>query len=317
MSSENNPSGVRSGLGSSDYRTNLAFRHLKGRMFYLLCLFGSLVGILLLVTLINDIRQDGFSYMSKHFFTNFPSRKPEIACFHGAIMGTLWVMGIVAITSFPIGVGAALYLEEYAKKNKLTSLIQTNISNLAGVPSIVFGILGLQLFVRGTIGYGPAICIGEQCGFGRSVMSGALTLTLLILPIEIVAAQEAIKSVPPSIREASYGVGATKWQTVSSHVLPQAMPGIMTGMILALSRAIGETAPIIMIGALTFVAFRPEGPLDPFTAMPIQVLNWISRPQAAFHDLAATGIVVLLVTLLTMNTIAVLIRVKLGGSSSR
>ena len=317
MRSANDPPTSQSRLVLSEYQTNNVLRHLKGRLFYLLCLLGSLVGILLLVTLLNDIRQDGFHYMSKHFFTNFPSRKPEIAGFHGAIMGTLWVMGIVAITSFPIGVGAALYLEEYAKKNKLTSLIQTNISNLAGVPSIVFGILGLHLFVRGTIGYGPAICIGEQCGFGRSVISGALTLTLLILPIVIVASQEAIKAVPPSIREASYGVGATRWQTVSSHVLPQAMPGIMTGMILALSRAIGETAPIIMIGALTFVAFRPEGPLDPFTAMPIQVLNWISRPQAAFHELAATGIVVLLITLLTMNTIAVLIRIRLGQSGAR
>ena len=317
MRSANDPPTSQSRLVLSEYQTNNVLRHLKGRLFYLLCLLGSLVGILLLVTLLNDIRQDGFHYMSKHFFTNFPSRKPEIAGFHGAIMGTLWVMGIVAITSFPIGVGAALYLEEYAKKNKLTSLIQTNISNLAGVPSIVFGILGLQLFVRGTIGYGPAICIGEQCGFGRSVISGALTLTLLILPIVIVASQEAIKAVPPSIREASYGVGATRWQTVSSHVLPQAMPGIMTGMILALSRAIGETAPIIMIGALTFVAFRPEGPLDPFTAMPIQVLNWISRPQTAFHELAATGIVVLLITLLTMNTIAVLIRIRLGQSGAR
>ncbi len=317
MRSANDPPTSQSRLVLSEYQTNNVLRHLKGRLFYLLCLLGSLVGILLLVTLLNDIRQDGFHYMSKHFFTNFPSRKPEIAGFHGAIMGTLWVMGIVAITSFPIGVGAALYLEEYAIKNKLTSLIQTNISNLAGVPSIVFGILGLQLFVRGTIGYGPAICIGEQCGFGRSVISGALTLTLLILPIVIVASQEAIKAVPPSIREASYGVGATRWQTVSSHVLPQAMPGIMTGMILALSRAIGETAPIIMIGALTFVAFRPEGPLDPFTAMPIQVLNWISRPQAAFHELAATGIVVLLITLLTMNAIAVLIRIRLGQSGAR
>jgi len=317
LRSANDPPTSQSRLVLSEYQTNNVLRHLKGRLFYLLCLLGSLVGILLLVTLLNDIRQDGFHYMSKHFFTNFPSRKPEIAGFHGAIMGTLWVMGIVAITSFPIGVGAALYLEEYAIKNKLTSLIQTNISNLAGVPSIVFGILGLQLFVRGTIGYGPAICIGEQCGFGRSVISGALTLTLLILPIVIVASQEAIKAVPPSIREASYGVGATRWQTVSSHVLPQAMPGIMTGMILALSRAIGETAPIIMIGALTFVAFRPEGPLDPFTAMPIQVLNWISRPQAAFHELAATGIVVLLITLLTMNAIAVLIRIRLGQSGAR
>ena len=171
--------------------------------------------------------------------------------------------------------------------------------------------------MRGTIGYGPAICIGESCGFGRSVMSGALTLTLLILPVVIVASQEAIKSVPPSIREASYGVGATRWQTVSSHVLPQALPGIMTGMILALSRAIGETAPIIMIGALTFVAFSPATPLDPFTAMPIQVLNWVSRPQAEFHDLAATGIVVLLITLLTMNTLAVVLRIKLGRESAR
>ena len=299
------------------FKTSLALRHFRGRVFYVVCLAGSLVGILLLIVLMNDIRQDGFEYFTRHFFTNYPSRKPEIAGFRGAIMGTLWVMTIVAATAFPIGVGAALYLEEYAKKNRLTSLIQTNISNLAGVPSIVFGILGLQLFVRGTIGYGPAICIGESCGFGRSVMSGALTLTLLILPVVIVASQEAIKSVPPSIREASYGVGATRWQTVSSHVLPQAMPGIMTGMILALSRAIGETAPIIMIGALTFVAFSPETPLDPFTAMPIQVLNWVSRPQAEFHDLAATGIVVLLITLLTMNTLAVVLRIKLGRESAR
>ena len=301
----------------SMFKTSLALRHFRGRVFYGRCLVGSLVGIVLLLVLMNDIRQDGFEYFSSHFFTNYPSRKPEIAGFRGAIMGTLWVMTIVAATSFPIGVGAALYLEEYARKTRLTSLIQMNISNLAGVPSIVFGILGLQLFVRGTIGYGPAICIGESCGFGRSVMSGALTLTLLILPVVIVASQEAIKSVPPSIREASYGVGATRWQTVSSHVLPQAMPGIMTGMILALSRAIGETAPIIMIGALTFVAFSPETPLDPFTAMPIQVLNWVSRPQAEFHDLAATGIVVLLITLLTMNTLAVVLRIKLGRESAR
>jgi phosphate transport system permease protein len=186
-------------------------------------------------------------------------------------------------------------------------LIQTNISNLAGVPSIVYGLLGLQLFVRGTLGVGPGFG-----GFGRSVLSGALTLTLLILPILIVAAQEAIRAVPPSIRQASYGLGATRWQTIWHHVLPQALPGIMTGMILALSRAIGETAPLIMIGALTFVAFAPRDPLDPFTAMPIQIFNWASRPQSAFQELAASGIIVLLVVLLLMNVLALFLRYRFG-----
>jgi phosphate transport system permease protein len=211
-------------------------------------------------------------------------------------------MALMAPISFVLGVGAAIYLEEYAQKSRLTRLIQLNISTLAGVPSIVYGILGLTLFVR-TFGI-------EEIALGRSVLAGALTMTLLILPIIIVASQEAIRSVPKSRRDASYALGATKWQTVSRSVIPTAISGILTGVILALSRAIGETAPLVMIGALTYVAFLPENPLDSFTVLPIQIFNWISRPQVAFHDIAASGIIVLLVLLLAMNTVAVLLRNK-------
>jgi phosphate transport system permease protein len=194
-------------------------------------------------------------------------------------------------------VGAAVYLEEYSKKTRFTRIIEINISNLAGVPSIVYGILGLAFFVRGLM-------------LGRSLLAGALTLALLILPIIIISSQEAIRAVPGSIREASYALGATKWQTIRNHVLPAALPGILTGNILALSRAIGEAAPLIMIGALTFVAFTPQSPLDPFTALPIQIFNWASRPKTEFQSLAAAGILVLLFLLLAMNAAAIIIRNK-------
>lgn len=285
------------------FRPRLAFRHGVGSAFRWITVAGTLVSIVLLVVLLIDVWQDGSRFLSLDFLDRFPSRFAENAGFKSALWGSIWLIGLTALLSFPIGVGAALYLEEYAGGSRLARLIQLNISNLAGVPSIVFGILGLQLFVRGTLGIGPG-----YGGFGRSVIAGALTITLLILPIVIVAAQEAVRAVPPSVREASYAVGATRWQTVWSHVLPQALPGILTGMILALSRAIGETAPLIMIGALTFVAFVPEGPGDPFTAMPIQIFNWVGRPQADFRDLAATGIIVLLVVLLAMNALAVYVR---------
>jgi phosphate transport system permease protein len=290
------------------FRSRLRRRHALGRAFVVLSVIGTAIGMLLLGVLLVDTWRDGSGFLSFGFLDRFPSRFPERAGFKAALWGSIWVMGLTAFFSFPLGVGAAVYLEEYAAKGRITSIIQTNISNLAGVPSIVYGLLGLQLFVRGTVGIGPAI----GGGFGRSIVAGALTLTLLILPIVIVAAQEAIKAVPPSYREASYGLGATRWQTVSRVVLPRALPGIMTGMILALSRAIGETAPLIMIGALTFVAFVPSGPFDSFTVMPIQVFNWAGRPQAEFQDLAATGIIVLLIVLLSMNAFALYLRYRFG-----
>jgi phosphate transport system permease protein len=229
------------------------------------------------------------------FLTSPLSSDPAKAGVSQALWGTLWIGIIVAVSAFPLGIATAVYLEEYASTSRLTRLIDINIRNLAGVPSIVYGILGLALFVR-------------TLGLGRSVLSGALTLSLLILPVIILASQEAIRAVPDSIRQASYGLGATRWQTVRLQVLPMAMPGILTGTILALSRAIGETAPLVMIGALSFVAFTPRGPLDQFTVLPLQIFNWISRPQEEFRQLAAGAIIVLLIVLLLMNTAAILLR---------
>jgi phosphate transport system permease protein len=202
---------------------------------------------------------------------------------------------LTAAIAIPIGVLAAVYLEEYAKPGRVSTFITINIANLAGVPSIVYGIIGLAIFVR-------------FLGLDRSVLAGAMTMSLLILPVIIIASREAIKAVPSSLRQVAFALGATRWQVTRDHVLPQAMPGILTGVILALSRAIGETAPLIMIGALTYIAFVPEGPMDEFTALPIQIYNWTSRPQEAFHELASAGIIVLLLVLLIMNATAVWIR---------
>jgi len=277
---------------------HLRRRRRKGRAFQLVCLATTLVGVAVLVVLLVDVLVDGLGWITPHFFTEFPSRLPERAGIKSALYGTVWLMALVAIVSFPLGVAAAVWLEEYADRGWLQTVIQTNIANLAGVPSIVYGILGLTVFVRWM-----AAITG-----GRSVLSGALTISLLILPIIIIAAQEAVRAVPDSIRQASYGLGATKWQTVRHHVLPNALPGILTGTILALSRAIGETAPLIMIGALTFIAFVPEGPRDQFTVLPIQIFNWVSRPQDEFRHLAAAAIIVLLVLLLSMNALAIWLR---------
>lgn len=259
----------------------------------LLCLF---VGILTLVTLLFDVFRDGLPRLSWEYVTSLDSRFPARAGILSALLGTLWLVGLVAVISFPLGVGAALYLEEFAPRNRFTTLIEVNVANLAGVPSIVYGLLGLAVFVR-------------FMNLGRSVLAGALTLTLLILPVIIVAGREALRAVPPSIREGAYAVGATPLQTVWRQTLPAALPGMLTGIILGLSRAIGETAPLITLGALTYVNFVPTSPLDRFTAMPIQIFNWISRPQSAFREeVAAAGIILLLVVLLAMNAIAIFLR---------
>ncbi|GAB6932464.1 phosphate ABC transporter permease PstA [Calditerricola satsumensis] len=282
-------------MGRMDAEKRLVVRKWANRVAAGVFFLATMLGIAVLVVLIGAILRDGLPWLSWEFLTNFPSRIPEKAGIKSALFGSLWLMALTAPIAFVLGVATAIYLEEYAKPGRLTRIIQTNIHNLAGVPSIVFGILGLTLFVRGI-------------GLGRSVLAGALTMALLVLPIIVVAAQEAIRAVPNSLRHASYALGATRWQTIRRVVLPAALPSILTGTILAMSRAIGETAPLIMIGALTFIAFVPTSPLDAFTVLPIQIFNWVSRPQEAFHHLAAAGIIVLLIVLLSMNLTAVLLR---------
>lgn len=279
------------------FRRRLARRRALDRVFHWVFLAASFVGILALALLIFDVLRKGLGWLDWDFLTSFPSRFPHRAGIKAALAGSLWVVGLTAVIAFPIGVAAAIYLEEFAGRSRLTQIINTNISNLAGVPSVVYGILGLAVFVRGF-------------GLGRSVLAGALTLALLILPIIIIASQEAIRAVPDSIRRASYALGATQWQTVRHAVLPSALPGILTGTILAISRAVGETAPLLIVGALTFVAFTPLGPMDAFTVLPIQIFNWTSRPQEDFRSIAAAGIIVLLIVLLTMNALAVFLRNK-------
>ena len=260
------------------------------------------VGVVALCALLIDIMIDGIGRLSPELFEHYPSRRADRAGMKSAIIGSLYMLGIMLPISFVLGVGAAIWLEEYAGRGRLTRLIRLNISTLAGVPSIVYGILGLALFVR-------------MLMLQRSLLAGALTMTILVLPIIIVAAQEALRAVPKSRREAAYALGANKWQTVSRAVLPSALPGILTGVILAMSRAIGETAPLVMIGALTYVAFLPKSALDPFTVMPIQIFNWLSRPQPEFHELAAAGIIVLLAMLLIMNFAAILLRNRFSKPS--
>lgn len=276
---------------------NLTWRKALGWIFHHLFLASTLVGLVMLALLLYDVLKDGLPWLSWDFLNSFPSRKPEQAGVKSALWGSIWMIIITALAAVPLGVASAIYLEEYAPKTRLSKLIEINISNLAGVPSIVYGILGLALFVR-------------AMQLERSLVSGSLTMALLILPIIIISTQEAIRAIPNSIREASYALGATRWQTIRNQVLPVALPGILTGNILALSRALGETAPLIMIGALTFIAFTPESIFDPFTVLPIQIFNWVSRPQEEFRFLAAAAIIVLLALLLTMNAAAIIIRNK-------
>ena len=285
------PRSIRRGTPTARRR----IRAVTGPVMHGVFLAATLVGIVMLAVLLVDVWRDGAGAVDKDFITSPPSRLAERAGIMPALMGSLWLLGLTALASFPLGLATAIWLEEYAPKGKLRDIVQTNIANLAGVPSVIYGLLGLAVFVR-------------ALELGRSVLAGALTLTLLILPVIIIAAQEAIRAVPNSYRLGSYALGATRWQTTRHHVLPAAMPGILTGTILALSRAIGETAPLIVIGALGFVTFAPDGPMDSFTVLPNQIFNWISRPQASFHDLAAGGIIVLLVVLLGMNAIAIVLR---------
>ncbi len=290
--------GGSSNLLNEAQQASLNRRHRKARFFARFCEMVTWLGNILLLVLLYQIFSDGLKWLDVDFLSSFPSRFPERAGILSALAGTLWLISLVAIISIPIGVATAIFIEEFGGKGKLVQFIDINISNLAGVPSIVYGIIGLTIFVRGL-------------ALERSLISGALTMSLLILPVIIIASKEAIRTVPVSIRHAAIALGATQWQTVWSHVLPASFPGILTGVILALSRAIGETAPLIMIGALTYVAFVPEGPMDSFTALPIQIFNWVSRPQQEFHELAAAAIIVLLVVLLAMNSLAIFIRYKM------
>lgn len=250
-----------------------------------------------LAMLLYRILSQGLGYLDLDFIMNFASRIPGNAGIKAALIGSLWLMSVVAPVAIILGVSTAIYLEEYAKQNKLNDFIRMNISNLAGVPSIVFGLLGLTIFVR-------------LFGLDKSILAAGFTMSLLILPVVIVAAQEAIRSVPSEQREASYGMGATKWQTIVRVVLPAAIPGILTGSILALSRAIGETAPLVVIGIPVILQFLPTGYLDTFTALPMQIFDWAKRPQEEFQFVASAGIIVLMVVLISMNSVAIYIRNK-------
>ena len=286
---------MRSSTWKERFNPRLGVRKRRGNVLLAIYLLAIVFGIAGLLTLIAQVLWQGVPWLSWHFLTDYPSRFPELAGLKSALFGTIWVMALTALFTVPVGVGAAIYLEEYAPRNWFTRLIEVNISNLAGVPSIVYGLLGLAVFV-------------SLLSLDRSVLAGALTMSLLVLPIVIISSREAIRAVPSTHRQAAYGLGATQFQVVRDVVLPQATPGIMTGTILAMSRAIGEAAPMIAISALVFLTFIPSNPLDRFTVLPIQIFNWVSRPQDDFRGLAAAGIIVLLVVLLGMNAIAVYIR---------
>jgi phosphate transport system permease protein len=280
-------------------------------MFAMLGVAALMIGVLTFLALFLDMLIDGAPRLTWDFFTSFPSRKPDQAGILSAWVGSTMVMIVTIVTAVPLGVGAGVYLEEYAPRNWMTDLIEINVTNLAGVPSIIYGLLALGLFVY-------------QFGLGQSVLTAGLTLALLILPVIILTTREAIRSIPAMIREGSYALGATKWQTTAHHIIPYSLPGILTGVIIGLARAIGETAPIITVGALTFIAFLPSAPvkteapfisfewlMSGFTVMPIQMFNWTSRPEAAFQLNAAAAGVVLLVMTLSMNALAIYIRYRL------
>jgi len=273
----------------------IAWRRGADVAFQALALFILLVALASLATLIWDIVSDGAGTLSWSFITSFSSRRASQAGIWHALTGSIFVVVVTAVLAVPVGVSAAIYLEEYGGRSRLARIIELNITNLAAVPSIIYGLLGLGLFVR-------------MMGMGRSVLAGASTLALLVLPVVILSTREALRSVPKSLREGSYALGATKWQTIWHQVLPVAAPGILTGLILALSRAIGETAPLITVGAVTFITFAPDSIWSPFTVLPIQIFNWVSRPQVEFHDNAAAGILVLVALLLSMNAAAVWLR---------
>lgn len=277
--------------------SKVKINRIKDTIFEYVGIGSTLIGLVVLAIFIGNILVEGWGRIDLDFLMSLPSRKPARAGILTAWTGTAWILGLTALIGISLGVSAGVYLEEYGKKTRLTSIIEVNIANLAGVPSIIYGLLGLEIFVR-------------VLNFGGSLLAGAFTLALLILPIIIVSTREALKAVPDSLRQASYGMGATKWQTIWYQVLPAASGGIMTGIILALSRAIGETAPVIVIGALAYVPFVAQTPMDEFTVLPIQIFNWVSRPQHAFITNAAAGIIILLFLTFVMNGIAVYLRNK-------
>lgn len=272
-----------------------SLNYLKDKAFLITGVVCTFFGLVVLAIFLANIMIEGVPRLSLDFFTSLPSRRAENAGILIPLIGTIWIMVLTSLIVIPFGVAAAVYLEEYGTKNKLASFVEINITNLAGVPSIIFGLLALELFVR-------------FLGLGKSLMAGSLTLSLLVLPIIITSTREALKAVPKTIREASYGLGATKLQTIQMQVLPSAAGGIVTGIILAISRAIGETAPLIVIGAMLYITSPPTSPMDDFSTMPIQIFNWLSRPQKGFIVNATAGIVVLLSITFVLNGIAIYLR---------
>ncbi|MBD1808632.1 phosphate ABC transporter permease PstA [Microcoleus sp. FACHB-SPT15] len=293
---------VSQAVSSEDarFKLNLPKRYNFDRLFALTALVATLVGLIVLLLLLIDVLIDGLPRLDWQFLTSFSSRRAARAGILAPLAGSIWLLFLVALISFPLGVGAGIFLEEYATDNIWTRIIEINIANLAAVPSIIYGLLGLGVFVR----------LMEPITGGRSILAGALTLSLLILPIIIVATREALRAIPGSLRQAGYALGATRWQVIREHTFPQALPGILTGTILALSRAIGETAPLIVVGALAYISFTPNGLQSQFTALPIQIFDWVSRPQTDFHNNAAAAIIVLMILLLLMNSTAIYLRNK-------
>ncbi len=285
--------------GESDFKASMSTRYARDSAFTVLVTVAALIGIIVLAVLLVDVTRDGSSMLSLNFLTSFPSQIfPENGGIYPALVGSLWLLGLTALISVPLGLGAAVYLEEYAQDTRINQIVEVNISNLAGVPSVIYGLLGLGIFVQ---------LLAPVTG-GTSVLTGALTLSLLILPIIIVATREALRAIPASIREGGYALGATKWEVIRSHLLPMALPGALTGIILALSRAIGEAAPILVVGVSLYQTYVTTGPFDGYMALPTQIYDWISRPQQVFQDSAAAGIVVIMVVLLLANSVAIVLR---------
>ncbi|TWT89885.1 Phosphate transport system permease protein PstA [Pseudobythopirellula maris] len=293
------PMGVVPPDGENEPGIDTRRRYLASDAFGVLCFLAMTTCLLALVGLLAMVIINGLPWVSWKLLSSFPSRTPENAGILSALVGSVWLISLTVLISVPIGIGSALYLEEYSKPSRWRRLVQLNIANLAGVPSIVYGILGLGLFVR-------------AMSLQRSVLAGALTLTLVVLPIVILSAQEALRAVPKSIRLGSYALGATRWQTTWHQVLPAALPGMMTGVILAMARALGEAAPLLAVGAVAYIAYVPRTLSDEFTALPLQIYNWASRPQAEFHGLASAAIIVLLAVLILLNAGAVFVRSRYG-----
>jgi phosphate transport system permease protein len=284
---------------AQDFKESVSTRYGLDRAFTWLVTGASLVGVIVLALLLIDVVKDGSSMLSLEFLTSFPSQIfPENGGIYPALIGSLWLLGLTGLISVPLGLGAAVYLQEYAQDTRINRMIEINISNLAGVPSVIYGLLGLGIFVE---------LLAPVTG-GGSVLTGALTLSLLILPIIIVATREALRAIPESIREGGYALGATQWEVIWSHLLPRAMPGALTGIILALSRAVGEAAPILIVGVSLYQTYVTRSPFDGYMALPTQIYDWISRPQEVFQNSAAAGIVVAMVVLLVANSFAIWLR---------